>query len=104
VGPSAFEVLMGLVARLLPTDEHVRALLDDGMRQLAMKRYPEAVERFSEVLDHDPDFAEAYNQRGIAFFMQGQASRARAALLTAQSLSLTTALAVFVGQASTKNP
>lgn len=44
--------------------------MDDGLHQLVTGQYGQAVARFTEVLDHDPDFAEAYNERGKAYFLQ----------------------------------
>lgn len=44
--------------------------MDDGLHQLVTGQYGQAVARFTEVLEHDPDFAEAYNERGKAYFLQ----------------------------------
>jgi len=50
-------------------DDTVDAMLDHGKISLKNEAYQEAVERFTKVIEADPNFAEAYNQRAIAYFM-----------------------------------
>ena len=50
-------------------DDTVDTMLDDGKISLKNEAYQEAVERFTMVIEADPNFAEGYNQRAIAYFM-----------------------------------
>lgn len=43
-------------------------LLDRGRRALQEGEYDTAIEHFSALIDHAPDFAEGYNARATAFF------------------------------------
>ncbi|GAB6165268.1 hypothetical protein JCM19992_12680 [Thermostilla marina] len=45
-------------------------------RMNAAKRYHEVIRRASALIDELPDFAEAYNQRAVAFFGQGEFAEA----------------------------
>lgn len=47
-------------------------LLRRGRAALDADRYDEAIEHFSALIDHAPDFAEAWNARATAFFAAGQ--------------------------------
>ncbi len=49
-------------------------LLARGNAALAAEDYPLAVEHFSALIDHAPDFAEGWNGRATAYFMMGQFS------------------------------
>ena len=57
-------------------DDTVDAMLDDGKNSLKNEAYQEAVERFTTVIEADPNFAEGYNQRAIAYFMLEEWSKA----------------------------
>lgn len=57
-------------------DDTVDAMLDHGKISLKNEAYQEAVERFTKVIETDPNFAEAYNQRAIAYFMLEEWSQA----------------------------
>lgn len=57
-------------------DEAVDALLEDGKNLLKNEAYQQAVECFTTVVETDPDFAEGYNQRAIAYFMLEEWSKA----------------------------
>lgn len=46
-------------------------LLQRGQEAMAMGEPDLAVEHFSALIDHAPDFAEAYNSRAAAFYQQG---------------------------------
>ena len=50
-------------------DDAVDAMLEDGKNLLKNEAYQQAVECFTTVIETDPDFAEGYNQRAIAYFM-----------------------------------
>ena len=38
--------------------------------------YPAAIEHFTAIIDHDPDFAEAWNKRATAYYLRGDFVRA----------------------------
>lgn len=44
-------------------------LLSRGEEALRAEDYPKAVEHFTAVIDHAPDFAEGWNSRATAFFL-----------------------------------
>lgn len=44
----------------------------DGLSLLSAEQYPKAIEMFEEATAIDPEFAEAYNQCGIAHYLAGQ--------------------------------
>ena len=46
-------------------------LLERGRTALQDGDYPKAVEHFSALIDHAPDFAEGYNMRATAYFLMG---------------------------------
>ncbi|MDE0467859.1 MAG: tetratricopeptide repeat protein [Candidatus Poribacteria bacterium] len=50
-------------------DDAVDAMLEDGKNLLKNEAYQQAVECFTTVIETNPDFAEGYNQRAIAYFM-----------------------------------
>ncbi len=50
-------------------DPAVDAILNDGKALLRSEAYDKAVERFTEVIQAAPNFAEGYNQRAIAYFL-----------------------------------
>lgn len=47
-------------------------LLDRGREALAEGNAEAAIEHFSALIDHAPDFAEGYNARATAYFQQGR--------------------------------
>ena len=49
-------------------------LLARGNAALAAEDYPPAIEHFSALIDHAPDFAEGWNGRATAYFMMGEYS------------------------------
>lgn len=46
-------------------------LLARGNKAMADEDYPTAVEHFSALIDHAPDFAEGWNARATAYFLEG---------------------------------
>jgi tetratricopeptide (TPR) repeat protein len=46
-------------------------LLERGRRALEEEDIPRAIEHFSALIDHAPEFAEAYNGRATAYFQAG---------------------------------
>ena len=57
-------------------DAAVDAMLEEGKNLLKNEAYQQAVECFTSVIETDPNFAEGYNQRAIAYFMLEEWSRA----------------------------
>ncbi len=49
----------------------IRALMDQGLRDIERHRYDEALKAFDEILERDPDFAEAWNKRATARYLAG---------------------------------
>jgi tetratricopeptide (TPR) repeat protein len=47
-------------------------LLQRGRDAMDLGDIPAAIEHFSAVIDHDPNFAEAWNARATAYFMAGE--------------------------------
>ena len=49
----------------------IRALMDQGLRDIEQHRYDQALKAFDEILERDPDFAEAWNKRATARYLAG---------------------------------
>ncbi len=47
-------------------------LLQRGRDAIELGDFPAAIEHFSAVIDHDPNFAEAWNSRATAYYMAGE--------------------------------
>ncbi len=54
-----------------PTDELLTLRLDEGSKLVRDKQLLKAVEIFSEVIDKDPAWAEAWNKRATVLYMLG---------------------------------
>lgn len=57
-------------------DDAVDAMFKDGKNLLKNESYQQAVECFTTVVETEPNFAEGYNQRAIAYFMLEEWSQA----------------------------
>ena len=57
-------------------DDAVDAMLEDGKNLLKNESYQQAVECFTTVIETEPNFAEGYNQRAIAYFLLEEWSQA----------------------------
>ena len=57
-------------------DDAVDAMLEDGKNLLKNESYQQAVECFTTVIETEPNFAEGYNQRAIAYFLLEEWSKA----------------------------
>ncbi len=62
-------------------------LLARGLKAMEAKNYQMAVWHFSALIDHAPDFAEAYNARATAFFQLGKLGEAMADIEMALALN-----------------
>lgn len=47
-------------------------LLQRGRDAMELGDLPQAIEHFSAIIDHDPEFAEGWNARATAFYMSGE--------------------------------
>jgi tetratricopeptide (TPR) repeat protein len=47
-------------------------LLQRGKDAMDLGDYAAAIEHFTAIIDHDPEFAEAWNARATAYFMAGE--------------------------------
>lgn len=52
-------------------DPDIRALMDQGLRDIERRRYDQALKAFDEILERDPDFAEAWNKRATVRYLGG---------------------------------
>jgi tetratricopeptide (TPR) repeat protein len=59
-------------------DEVVDRLLESGIAEMDAKRYPRAIEIFSDVIRRRPDFAEGWNKRATAYYLMGDYTRSLA--------------------------
>jgi tetratricopeptide (TPR) repeat protein len=53
-------------------DAEVDRLLESGVAEMSAKRYPRAIEVFSEVIARRPGFAEGWNKRATAHYLAGE--------------------------------
>jgi tetratricopeptide (TPR) repeat protein len=53
-------------------DARAQELLDDGMARIRVADYEGAIARLDELVAYCPHYAEGYNQRSFANFLQGQ--------------------------------
>lgn len=56
-------------------DEAVDAELKAGIESMQNGRLDEAIERFSEVIDMSPEFAEGWNKRATAYYLNGELAK-----------------------------
>lgn len=59
-------------------DRGVDLLYRQGVRQMAMGAYPDAVLTFTRIVRRKPDFAEAWNKRATVYYTLGDFDRALA--------------------------
>lgn len=53
-------------------DAEIDRLLESGVVEMDAKRYPRAIEIFSEVIARRPGFAEGWNKRATAYYLAGE--------------------------------
>jgi tetratricopeptide (TPR) repeat protein len=53
-------------------DPGIQRLMNRGLRALEEQRYGQALKVFDEVLERDPDFAEAWNKRATVRYLMGE--------------------------------
>ena len=55
-----------------PKDQKLTKMLADGSDLMAKQKFDEAVIVFSQVIDLDPNWAEAWNKRATVFYLVGE--------------------------------
>ena len=55
-----------------PTDQKLTSLLDEGSRLVQDQQLNRAIDVFSEAIELDPAWAEAWNKRATVFYMVGE--------------------------------
>ena len=60
-----------------PTNQKLTALLDEGSRLVQDKQLTRAINVFTEVIELDPTWAEAWNKRATVFYMVGEFKRSQ---------------------------
>ena len=55
-----------------PTDQKLTSLLDEGSRLVQDQQYNRAIDVFTEAIELDPTWAEAWNKRATVFYMVGE--------------------------------
>ena len=55
-----------------PTDQKLTSLLDEGSRLVQDQKLNRAIEVFTEAIELDPNWAEAWNKRATVYYMIGE--------------------------------
>ena len=55
-----------------PTDQKLTSILDEGSRLVQDQQYNRAIDVFTEAIELDPTWAEAWNKRATVFYMVGE--------------------------------
>ena len=55
-----------------PTDQKLTSILDEGSRLVQDRQLYRAIDVFFEVIELDPNWAEAWNKRATVFYMVGK--------------------------------
>ncbi len=55
-----------------PTDQKLTSILDEGSRLIQDQQLNRAINVFTEVIELDPTWAEAWNKRATVFYMVGE--------------------------------
>ena len=55
-----------------PTDQKLTSILDEGSRLVQDQKLISAIDVFTEVIEMDPSWAEAWNKRATVFYMIGE--------------------------------
>lgn len=53
-------------------NDQINELMIRGSTQITSHDYPEAVQTFSEMIELDPGFAEAWNKRATVYYLMGE--------------------------------
>ena len=60
-----------------PTDEKLTSILDEGSRLVQDRQLTLAINVFTEVIELDPTWAEAWNKRATVFYMVGEFNKSQ---------------------------
>ena len=55
-----------------PTDQKLTSILDEGSRLVQDQQYNRAIDVFTEAIDLDPTWAEAWNKRATVYYIVGE--------------------------------
>ena len=55
-----------------PTDQKLTSILDEGSRLVQDRQLIRAIDVFTEAIEQDPTWAEAWNKRATVFYMVGE--------------------------------
>ena len=55
-----------------PTDEKLTSILDEGSRLVQDQKLVKAIHIFTDVIEMDPTWAEAWNKRATVYYMVGE--------------------------------
>ena len=55
-----------------PTDQKLTSILDEGSRLIQDQQLARAIDVFTEAIELDPTWAEAWNKRATVFYMVGE--------------------------------
>ena len=55
-----------------PTDKKLTSILDEGSRLVQNQQLNRAIDVFTQVIELDPTWAEAWNKRATVFYMVGE--------------------------------
>jgi|AntDeeMinimDraft_5_1070356.scaffolds.fasta_scaffold00032_46 tetratricopeptide (TPR) repeat protein len=53
-------------------DAEVNASMEEGLRALSEQRHGDAVDAFTQAIDRDPGFAEAWNRRATTYYLMAR--------------------------------
>lgn len=53
-------------------DDDVNELMRRGLTEMSAQDYPAAVRTFGDIIDIDPEFAEAWNKRATVYYLMGE--------------------------------
>ena len=60
-----------------PTDEKLTSILDEGSRLVQDQKLIRAINIFTDVIEMDPTWAEAWNKRATVFYMVGEVQKSQ---------------------------
>jgi len=60
-----------------PTDQKLTSLLDEGSRLVQDQQLKRAIDVFTEAIELDPSWAEAWNKRATVFYMVGEFNKSQ---------------------------
>ena len=55
-----------------PTDQKLTSILDEGSRLIQDQQYNRAIDVFTEAIELDPTWAEAWNKRATVYYIVGE--------------------------------